>query len=81
MIATKMRSLLYKNINFRWSEDHKSEFDKGIASLSNLDKLEPYNPQNNMFALVDASLAGLALYCFKKTARGDLAFYRLALIL
>ena len=57
MITTKIRSLLYKGIKFVWSDDLKAQFDKVIASLSNLDKLEPYNPQNDMFALVDASLA------------------------
>ena len=39
MITTKIRSLLYKGIKFCWSEDHQTEFDKVIASLTSLDKL------------------------------------------
>ena len=39
MITTKIRSLLYKGVKFCWSEDHQSEFDKVIASISNLGKL------------------------------------------
>ena len=38
-ITTNIRSLLYKGVKFCWSEDHQAEFDKVIASLSNLDKL------------------------------------------
>ena len=39
--------------------------NKVIASLSNLDKLKPYHPNNNRFTLVDVSLAGLALVAEK----------------
>ena len=81
MITTKITSLLYKDEKFISSDDYQSEFDKVIASLSNLDKLEPYNSQNDMFALVDASLAGWTLFCSKNTGRGDLAFYRLVPLL
>ena len=77
MITTKIRTLLHKNTKFIWSKDHQDEFDKVIASLSNLDKLEPYHPDNKIYMLVDTSLAGLGFILFKKIARGDLAFYRL----
>ena len=70
MITKKIRSLLYKGVKFCWSEDHQSKFDKVIASLSNLDKLKPYNPKNNMFMFVDASLAGLGFILFKKDSKG-----------
>ena len=70
MITTKIGSLLYKGVKFTWSDDHQSEFDKVIASLSNLDKLEPNDPQNNMFTLVYASLAGLGFILFQKDSKG-----------
>ena len=38
MIMTKIRSLLHKGVKFIWSKDHQDEFNKIIASLSNLDK-------------------------------------------
>ena len=57
-------------MKFIWSDYNQSEFDKVIASLSNLDKLEPYNPQHDMFALVDASLAGLGFVLFQKDSKG-----------
>ena len=41
-----------------------------IASLSNLDKLEPFNPENYMYTLVDASLAGLRFILFQKDSKG-----------
>ena len=66
-------------MKFIWSDDHQSEFVKVIASPSNLDKLEPYNPQNDMFALVDASLAGLGFVLFQKDS--ILASYRLVPLL
>ena len=64
-----IRYLLYKGVKFIWSDDHQSEFDKVIASLSNLDKLEPYDPQNEMFALVDALVAGLGFVLFQKDSK------------
>ena len=64
MITTKIRSLLWKGAKFIWTSDHQSEFDKDLASLSDLDKLEPFNPENEMFALVDASLLGLGFVLF-----------------
>ena len=76
MITTKIRSLHWNGAKFIWTSDHQSEFDKVIASLSDLDKLEPFNPENEMFALVDASLLGLGFVLFKRIARRDLAFYR-----
>ena len=52
-----------------------------IGSLSNLDKLEPYNPDNDFYALFEASLNGLGLSYLKKTARAGLEFYRLVPLL
>ena len=77
MITTKIRSLLHKGTQFIWSKDHYDEFDKVINCLSNLDKLEPFNPDNDIYTLVNTSLNGLELFCLKKIARGGLAFYRL----
>ena len=48
MITTKIRSLLCKGAKFIWSDDHQAEFDKVIASLSDLDKLEPFDPKNEI---------------------------------
>ena len=56
-------------MKFIWSDDHQSEFDKVITYLSNLDKLEPYDPLNDMFALVDTSLAGLGFVLFQKESK------------
>ena len=38
MITTKIRSLLWKGAKFIWTNDYQSEFDKVIASFSDLDK-------------------------------------------
>ena len=46
------------------------DVDEVLASLSNLDKLEPYNPKNDMFTLVDASLDGLGFILFQKESKG-----------
>ena len=51
MITTEIRSLLWKGAKFIWTSDHQSEFDKVIASLSDLDKLEPFNPENEILLL------------------------------
>ena len=48
MITTKIRSLLHKGVKFIWSKDHQDEFHKVIDSLSNLNILEPFNPDNNI---------------------------------
>ena len=70
MITTKIRSLLWKDAKFIWTSDHQSEFDKVIASLSDLDKLEPFNPENELVALVDASYIGLGCVLFQKDSNG-----------
>ena len=70
MITTKIRSLLWKDAKFIWTSDHQSEFDKVIASLSDLDKLEPFNPENELVALVDASYLGLGFVLFQKDSNG-----------
>ena len=56
MITTKIRTLTWKGAKFIWTSDHQAEFDKVIASLSDLNKLEPFNTENELFALVHASL-------------------------
>ena len=64
--TTKIRSLLHKNTKFIWSKDHQDEFNNILEYLSNLDKLEPYNPKNNIFVLVDASINRLGFILFQK---------------
>ena len=66
MTTTKIRSLLWKGAKFICTSDNQLEFDKVIASLSDLDKLEPFNPEHDMCALVDASLLGLGFILFPK---------------
>ena len=44
MITTKIQTLLQKGVKFIWTPQHQAEFDKVIESLSNLDKLEPFDP-------------------------------------
>ena len=51
---------------------HQEEFDKVIESLSNLNKLEPFDPKNNLYTLVDASLCGLGFILFQKDSKGRL---------
>ena len=78
MIMTKIRTLLKTGVKFDWTPEHQEEFNKITKSLSSLEKLEPYNPDNHLFALVDASLMGLGFILFQKTIRVGLVFYRLA---
>ena len=70
MIMTKIRGLLKNGVKFEWTPEHELEFRKIIESLSNLEKLEPYNPENELFALVDASLMGLGFILFQKDING-----------
>ena len=70
MITTKIRGLLKNGVKFDWTPEHELEFRKVIESLSNLEKLEPYNPENDLFALVDASLMGLGFILFQKDVNG-----------
>ena len=70
MITTKIRSLLHKGVNFLWSKDHQNEFERVIASLSNLYKIEPFNPENEIYTLVDASLNSLGFILFQKDSKG-----------
>ena len=55
---------------FDWTLDHQEELNKITKSLSSLEKLEPYNPDNHLFALVDASLMGLGFILFQKDSKG-----------
>ena len=57
-------------VKFIWSKDHQDEFHKVIDFLSNLDILEPFNPDNNIYALVNASLNGLGFILFQKDSKG-----------
>ena len=68
--TTKIQFLLHKNTKFIWTADHQQEFNTVLSSLSNLDKLEPYNPQNKLFALVDASKQGLGFILLQKDSNG-----------
>ena len=70
MIMTKIRGSLKNGVKFEWTPEHELEFRKIIESLSNLEKLEPYNPENELFALVDASLMGLGFILFQKGING-----------
>ena len=66
MTTTKIRTLLRTGVKFNWTSDHDIEFRKIIDSLSTLEKLTPYDPKNDLFALVDASLLGLGFILFQK---------------
>ena len=70
MITTKIRTLLKTGVKFDWTPEHQDEFTKITKSLSSLEKLEPYNPDNDLFALVDASLMGLGFILFQKDSKG-----------
>ena len=70
MITTKIRTLLKTGIKFEWTHEHQTEFNKIIESLSKLEKLEPYDPNNDLYALVDASLMGLGFILFQKDSNG-----------
>ena len=70
MITTKIRTLLKTGVKFEWTPEHQAEFSKIIQSLSNLEKLEPYDPNNDLYALVDASLMGLGFILFQKDSNG-----------
>ena len=70
MIMTKIRTLLKTGVKFEWTPEHQAEFSKIIQSLSNLEKLEPYDPNNDLYALVDASLMGLGFILFQKDSNG-----------
>ena len=68
--TSKICSLLYKNAKFIWSPEHQSKFDTVLNSLTNLDNLTPYNPENELFALVDASKLGLGFILLQKDSKG-----------
>ena len=55
-IMTKIRKLFKTGVKFEWTPEHQAEFSKVIESLSDLEKLEPYDPNNDLYMLVDASL-------------------------
>ena len=70
MTTTKIRTLLKTGVKFEWNQEHGLEFNKIIESLSKLEKLTPYDPKNDLFALVDASLLGLGFILFQKDSNG-----------
>ena len=47
-----------------------------IKSLSDLDKLEPFDPQNELYALVDDRLCGLGFILFQKDKNGRLSILK-----
>ena len=66
MTTTKIRTLLKTGVKFEWNQEHSLEFNKINESLSKLEKLTPYDPKNDLFALVDTSLLGLGFILFQK---------------
>ena len=70
MTTTKIRTLLKTGVKFEWTQEHNLEFKKIIESLSTLEKLTLYDPKNDLFALVDASLLGLGFILFQKDSSG-----------
>ena len=70
MITTKIRTLTWKGTKFIWTSDHQAEFDKVKETLSDLNRLEPFNTDNELIALVDASLLGLGFVLFQKDSNG-----------
>ena len=70
MTTTKIRTLLKTGVKFEWNQEHNLEFKKIIESLLTLEKLTPYDPKNDLFALVDASLLGLGFILFQKDSSG-----------
>ena len=70
MITTKIRTLLKTGVKFGWTPEHQDEFNKITQSLSSLEKLEPHDPDNDLFTLVDASLMGLGFILFQKDSKG-----------
>merc|ERR1711873_99994 len=66
MTTTKIRTFLMTGVKFEWNHEYSLEFSKIIESLSKLEKLSPYDPNNDLFALVDASLLGLGFILFQK---------------
>ena len=70
MITTKIRTLLKTGVKFEWTPEHQAEFSKIIQSLSKLEKLEPYDPNKDLYALVYASLLGLGFILFQKDSNG-----------
>ena len=71
MITTKIRTLLKSGVKFKWNNEHQLEFNKIIESLSKLEKLSPYDPNNDLYALVDALLLGLGFILFQKDSNGQ----------
>ena len=67
MIRTKIRTLHKQGV---WTPEHQDKFNKVIKSLSDLDKLEPFDPKNELYALMDASLCGLGFILFQKDKNG-----------
>ena len=70
MITTKIRTLLKAEVKFEWTPEHQADFSKIIQLLANIVKLEQYDPNNNLYALVDASLIGLGFILFQKDSNG-----------
>ena len=77
MITTKIRTLLKSGVKFEWNNEHQLEFHKIIESLSKLEKLSPYDPNNDLYALFHTSLMGLGFILFQKIAMVGPAHCRL----
>ena len=76
MITTKIRSLTWKDSKFIWTSEHQTEFDKIKETLADLNKLEPFNTDNELIALVDASLLGLGFVLFQKDSNGRTSLFQ-----
>ena len=51
MITTEIRTLLRQGVKFIWTPEHQDEFNKVIKSLSDLDKLKPFDPKKSSMLL------------------------------
>ena len=49
---------------------HQSKFYTILNSLTNLDNLTPYNPENKLFTLMHASKLGLGFILMQKHNKG-----------
>lgn len=59
-ITPHLRQLTHKKANFIWEPVHEEEFNSLKEKFGNPQLLRPYDPKKPLFALTDASFAGLA---------------------
>merc|ERR1712030_250983 len=68
--APALRALTHKNAKFTWTSTHQEEFDKIISKFGNLEYLRPYDPNNQLLCLTDASYLGLGFILFQQDKNG-----------